>query len=84
MKWKGKVIWSVIIVVLWIVAASFYHAAAGPIESSIAVEQLNGGAAEYTVGRAVAEGKIIKSIHIMGWLLLGVTWVPGFIKYIRS
>ena len=82
-NFKARMIFTIIVVILWIVTIQVYNASQGPIEAGLAVKQLNTSDVDYVAGRAVALHAIPRMINWVGWILILLTWVPYGVKYVR-
>ena len=82
-NFKTRMIFTIIVAVLWFVTIQVYYTTQGPIESELAVQQLNNSNVDYAVGRAAALHVIPRLINWCGWILMGLTWVSYGIKYVR-
>lgn len=77
----GKVIvFTLIVLVALFVAHKIYGMYEGPIESQIAVHQLDDNATTYGIAQAVASGAILKAINWTAGILLFFTWLVFIIK----
>jgi len=82
-KIKLRIVFTVLLVIAWFTTVQIYQTAQGPIESSIAVQQLEDSKATYAVGRAGAMSYIPKIINWTGSVLLLLMWLPYGIKFVR-
>ena len=79
-KFKARMIFTIIVAVLWITTIQVYNATQGPIEAEIAVKQLNDSNVDYAVGRAAALHTIPRLINWAGFILVLLTWGPYVVK----
>ncbi|MFH1366415.1 MAG: hypothetical protein ABIH38_00295 [Patescibacteria group bacterium] len=82
-EWKKRVVFTIVLAIIWIAVITIYNMAQGPIEGKLALGQINGGTAEYAASREVARGLLPKIIHLTGAVLLAFTWVPFVIELIH-
>lgn len=82
-KLSSRIVISILVVVLWLVCFILFNMAKGPIESRIAVGQVNDSIVGYTWARAVAEGLIEKLIHAVVLIILAGIWIPYGVRYNR-
>ena len=81
---KLKITASVIIALIILAANTVYIGAQGPIESSIAVKQLEDDATTYAIAQKTAEGHMPKVWNGIGLLLIGGIWVPTIIRNLKE
>ena len=81
---KFKVVLTVIVLLMIAGLNTVFYAAQGPVESSIAVKQLEDSAASYTAAQKVAEGHLPKVWNIGGCVLLGLMWAPTVVRKFKD
>jgi hypothetical protein len=81
---KGKIVFSGIVVLLWIVASVVFGHMQGSIESSIAVGQLQDSAVAYSAAKAGATGSVKNLINLTAILALVLTWLMTIVRYFKS
>lgn len=82
-KLSSRIVITILVVAIWLVCSVLFNMAKGPIESRIAVGQLNDSVVGYTWSRAVAEGLIVKLIHVAALIILAGIWIPYGVRYSR-
>jgi len=82
---KTKIIVSIIILILMLFSNSIYEEIQGPIESQIAVQQLEDSTLTYSLSRAIAtKSLIINSINLMGFLIILFIWIKPIITFFKK
>ncbi|MFH0804975.1 MAG: hypothetical protein V1916_02140 [Patescibacteria group bacterium] len=82
-NWASRLVWTLVLVGLWIGARMTFQAMRGPIESKAAVHQLEGGTVEYSISRLIAEGAIQNWIGWTFFVAIVLVWVFYLIKLRR-
>ena len=78
--WKGRVIWTVILVVLAIVGLEIYQSFESQFLSEMATKQLEDSASGYATFRFFARNTIPNWIYLGLVITVGFVWVPFFLK----
>ena len=73
---KKQIIATVIVIVLYIGFGALYGVAKGPVESEIAVSQVEDTTENYVVGKAVATGVVNKTVNWLTGAVLLIIWLP--------
>lgn len=81
---KIRMALSVIVVLLMLGLTAVYNAGQGPMESSIAVKQLEDNAVTYAAAQKVAEGHLPVVWNGLGICILGIMWVPFAARKMRE
>lgn len=85
MKTQMRIVLSIITIIFWLSADVVFNTAQGPIQGKAAVQQLNGGDAEYTAARAAATTNMIPMmITIIALLVLAALWFTPFVRAVRT
>ncbi len=84
-NWKLGIVLSIIVIVAVLGFEHFYKIAQGPIEASIAVNQVEDSDVAYVKAKAIAHDQIIlKGVDFLGVTLLFLIWVPILINLIKK
>ena len=81
---KMRVIATIIVLMVMVGMTVSYNQARGPIESSIAVKQLEDDATTYAVASTVAEGHMPFVWNFSGLCILGLVWGPYTYRKIKE
>jgi len=78
---KGKIIFSVILTILWVMSPMIYGYIQGPIDASIAANQAQDSVVAFGAASAVTKGMINTLINMLFFGLLVVTWLKTIVKF---
>jgi len=81
---KKRLIISVILAALWLIALSIYNAFAGGFEGATAVQQLEDDIVTYGWARLIANGAVRTWINILFGLPLACLWVWPIGRVVRE
>lgn len=82
-KYKLRILLSVIFLGSYMLFNAVYSTASGPIESEIAVNQINDDSMDYTIAKGVSKGAIPTSVSLLFYgLMLGI-WTPFVVNRIQ-
>ena len=81
---KFKIAVTIVIALIVLAANAVYLGAQGPIESSIAVKQIEDDATTYAIAQKTAEGHMPNVFNGIGLVLIGGIWIPSIIRNLRE
>jgi hypothetical protein len=84
LKIKTRVVLTVLLLVAWYAASTVFTMAQGPIESAVAVKQLEDSGTTYAASRTLSQGGIPMAVNLAGLGLLLLLWVPFLVRKAKS